>query len=81
MQPITTSYKTLHIVHNTSHAYKVKQDSKLHSNRYYMHRGLPCSKKMLESMALGALDQYSNIYGFLKFKLNLNNSRNRKELK
>jgi hypothetical protein len=39
--------RTLHIVNNTSHAFKVKQDTLLHFYRYSMHQGLPCSKEKL----------------------------------
>jgi hypothetical protein len=44
--------RTLHVVHNTSHAFKVKQDMLLHFYRYYMHRGLSCSNEKLGSVML-----------------------------
>jgi hypothetical protein len=52
MQPITSPYKTLHVVHKQHMHRKVKQDTLLHFYRYYMHQGLPCSKKKLASTKL-----------------------------
>jgi hypothetical protein len=44
--------RTIYIVHNTTHALKSKANSIFHFYRYYMHRGLPCSKGKLVSVVL-----------------------------
>jgi hypothetical protein len=61
MQPITSSNMTLHLVHGTSHAFKVKQDPLLNL-WYYMHRGLPCSSNGLSSSRLGACGPLNSSY-------------------
>jgi hypothetical protein len=44
MQPTTSLYKALHIVHKQHMHIKVNKTHK-HFYRIYMHRGLPCSKE------------------------------------